>query len=206
MLLMPEWHPIWISYEWWRDIGTGALGVVAAVLTAAATLVVAVRSHLLATKVATDAETRANQDGVAAEVRAERDRDDRYREQLGRVIDSAMATLVEYGNAVKQGFGPTEGESQLRAAAQARLMLVDATASEDDKPATRAVYEEFHASGHHIRWDVRRSVAGLLAGALAQVLARYVSPTDIEAAVRRFIEQEEQSARERTAKASEDSR
>ncbi|MDR6574327.1 hypothetical protein J2X60_002986 [Curtobacterium sp. 320] len=197
MLLDIDWHPV-DSYEWWRDVGTGSLGVIAAVLTAAATIWVAIRSHNLAKKVAEDAAERADRDRRDAERRAEDDRADRYKDQLGRVIDSAMTALVAYGNAVTEGLGWTDEQRQLHAASQARLMLVHATANEHDKPATQAVYEEFHSSGHSARWDVRRSVAGLLAGALANVLARQDSVETIEANVRAFIEQEEKAARERS--------
>ncbi len=198
-----EWHPILTSYEWWRDIGTGSLGVIAAILTAAATLIVAIRSHQLATKVATAAEKRANRDRDEAEKRADRDRDDRYRDGFGRVIDSAMAAIVAYGNEVQEGSGKTVEEQQLHAAAQARLLLVHATANDADAPATQAVLEEFLRVRQQVRWDVRRGSAGLLAGALANVLARQDSPEDVALAVRKYIDQETAEAIERTRTARE---
>lgn len=198
-----EWHPFWTSYEWWRDIGTGSLGVIAALLTAAATLFIAIRSHQLAAKVANDAEKRANQDRDEAEKRAERDRDDRYRAGFGRVIDSAMAAIVAYGNEVQEGFGKTVEEQRLHAAAQARLLLVHATANDADAPATQAVLEEFLRVRQQVRWDVRRGAAGLLAGALANVLARQDSPEDVALAVRKYIDQETADATKRTRTARE---
>lgn len=65
MLMTTEWHPSWISYEWWSDIGTGLLGALASLFVGGASVVVAFaalriarRGHQLA-KQAERRETRA---------------------------------------------------------------------------------------------------------------------------------------------------
>ncbi|TPG05570.1 hypothetical protein [Curtobacterium flaccumfaciens] len=46
-LMATEWHP-WFSYEWWSEIGTGLLGVVAASIVGGVTVWVALRSNRVA--------------------------------------------------------------------------------------------------------------------------------------------------------------
>jgi hypothetical protein len=55
MLMETDWHPIWISYEWWRDIGVPTLGAIGSVAVGVGAIVVAVRSAQIA-KAATDRE------------------------------------------------------------------------------------------------------------------------------------------------------
>lgn len=43
-----DWHQCWTTYEWWRDIGTGLLGVVAALIVGSLTIWVAAKSNRIA--------------------------------------------------------------------------------------------------------------------------------------------------------------
>lgn len=180
MIHLPAGWPPLFSFEWWSGIGTGLLSFTAAVLIGATTATVAIRSHLLAQRVA-----------KAAEEQSESAREERYRDQLWVAVESAITSIVEYGNAVEQRGAMRGTERQLHAAATARLVLVDATARGEDKRPTRAAYEVFHEVGHHPMYRVRQNVAGLIAGALAQTLARQLSPSSIESNIRGLIEAEE---------------
>lgn len=48
MLMDTDWHPIWISYEWWRDIGVPTLGAVGSVAVGVGAIVVALHSTRIA--------------------------------------------------------------------------------------------------------------------------------------------------------------
>lgn len=180
VIQLPAGWPPLFSFEWWSGIGTGLLSFTAAALIGATTVTVAIRSHLLAQQVAA---TAAEQSKSA--------REERYRDHLWIAVESAITSIVEYGNAVEQRGVMGATERQMHAAAQARLVLVDATAQGEDKGPTRAAYEVFHEVGHHPIYRVRQNVAGLIAGALAQTLARQAPPSDVESIIRGFIEAEE---------------
>ncbi|SBN64439.1 hypothetical protein GA0004736_3399 [Curtobacterium sp. 9128] len=84
---MSDWHPF-NSYEWWRDIGTGLLGVLAALFIGAATIAVAAKSNSIADR------TRSFQELVTREEQARNLRETLREARLDR---SAVAgKLYEY--------------------------------------------------------------------------------------------------------------
>jgi hypothetical protein len=185
-----DWHPFWISYEWWRDIGTGLMSVAAALALGITTISVAIGSRRLAKKVS-DRE----------EVRGERADVERYRDQMVRVIEPAVTALVAYGNAMMATSTPNSKENeQLRADALARLALVDAVANQNDRLITHVINLEFFEAtdrSHHP--VVRQNVAGRFAGALAGVIAHRDPFEDRLADVKATLEQEEAEHRRRSA-------
>lgn len=168
-------------YDFLRDLLVPGLAGVGGVLVGVGAIVVAHRSNALAEQVRTDELTR---EADAAE--------ERYLAQLGHFIETAITSLVDYGNAVEKHPALVGAEGRMHAATQARLVLVNAVARGDDALPTQAAYEVFHELGHQRQYRIRRNVTGLLTGALAQTLARQNSPADIEKAIRSYIPSEEE--------------
>lgn len=84
MLTTTDWHPLWISYEWWRDVGTPGLSGVGGILVGVGAIVVAARTHALAKQVRND-EQKRDQDAARA----------RYRDHLFRTVEPAVAALLD---------------------------------------------------------------------------------------------------------------
>lgn len=75
-LLTYDWHPAWISYEWWRDIGLPIAGAIASTVVGGAAVIVAMRGHRLAElttefskKVREEEESRRGEDAKREEQR-----------------------------------------------------------------------------------------------------------------------------------------
>ncbi|TDW69150.1 hypothetical protein EDF51_106134 [Curtobacterium sp. PhB25] len=187
MIQLPAGWPPLFSFEWWSPFGTGLLSFTAAALIGATTATVAFRSHLLARRVA-----------ATADQQAKSAREDRYRDQLLRVVEPAVSSLVEYGNHVSEAQRvETAGELQLHATTLSRLFLVDAVADESDQEVTQAVVQAFHSLHKTPRWGTRVEVAGRLAGALARLIGRDYEQEEMLAYIRGSIEEVDGRARAR---------
>lgn len=68
-LLAYDWHPEWISYEWWRDIGASVVGVVASAVVGVVALGVAFQGHRLAKRIRNDDEKRRQEEARRDEQR-----------------------------------------------------------------------------------------------------------------------------------------
>ncbi|PYY49023.1 hypothetical protein DEJ03_00325 [Curtobacterium sp. MCLR17_043] len=108
-LLTTEWHP-WFSYEWWSDIGTGLLGVVAATIVGGVTVWIALRTD----RVARETVEFSKRVREADEQREERDR--LRQAQLERI---SFAGLVRnWVSAVNEAdVGPEGSENSAKVAA-----------------------------------------------------------------------------------------
>lgn len=158
MLMDIDWHPFWISYEWWRDIGTGLLSVVGAVLIGASTVFVAFRSHALA-KTVTERESRR----IAVEAA------ERYDARLTSVVETAVGRVLDF---VEHSSRTTEGLGTKKFALATALTLVHAVARGDDLKVTRAALDALEQSMDDDDALVRALVAGEIAGAITAVVAR----------------------------------
>ncbi|ROS63889.1 hypothetical protein EDF42_2143 [Curtobacterium sp. PhB172] len=181
-----DWHPSWITYEWWGDIGTGLLSFLAAAVIGGITVTIAIRSHILAGRSVREAKDRA-----------ERDTADRYRDQLVRVVEPAVGDLVAYGNLIDAAkMVNTDEERQVRAGVLSRLILVDAVAQGEDRALTSAIIESFSQGSRVLRhgWIVRVQIAGRLAGALAGVVGKQNSHDELLADIKGAVANEEKKA------------
>lgn len=71
-LLAYDWHPVWVSYEWWRDIGASLvslLGVLASALVGFAAFRVARQGHRLAKEIRDDDDKRRKSEKRRDELR-----------------------------------------------------------------------------------------------------------------------------------------
>lgn len=178
----------WV-YEWLARLAVPGLAGIGGIVVGTGAMVAAYTSN----KVARQSLALAQQVRDDEQEREDAAAEERYRAQLEHFIETAISSLVEYANAVEKHPVVVGGEQQLHAATQARLILVDAVAQGEDTLATKAAYEVFHELGHHRLYRVRRDVAGLLTGALAQALARQLPPSVLATAMRGFIKAEEDS-------------
>ncbi|MET3452215.1 hypothetical protein [Curtobacterium sp. 1544] len=171
-----------MTYDWWKDIGTGLMAVVAALTVGFTTIRVAYGSRELAREVS-DREKK----------RSEAADRERYRDQLLRVIEPAVTSLVTYGNALSASDEPNSvAIRQLRADATARLTLVDAIADERDRYITSAILRDFLEATEHDRHpDVRIQVVSRFAGSLSGLIAQRDSFEDRLADVKNTLSQEQ---------------
>lgn len=161
MLIETEWHPFWISYEWWTDIGASSLSGLGGVLVGVGAIVVAARTHSLAKLVRDDEQRR---DLLAAEVR--------YREQLFRTVDLAVTALLEFrGQLAAAMYGGQKPVWSAIADVRSRLGMIDAIADADDKRVVRAVLKAFEEAVDVANPAVLHNALGKLAGVLPMVLA-----------------------------------
>jgi hypothetical protein len=181
-----DWHPSWITYEWWGDIGTGLLSFLAAAVIGGITVTIAIRSHMLAGRSVREAKDRADRDTA-----------ERYRDQLVRVVEPAVGELVAYGNLIDAAkMINTDEERQVRAGVLSRLILVDAVAQGEDRALTSAIIESFSQGSRVLRygWIVRVQIAGRLAGALAAVVGKQHSHDELLADIEGAVANEEKKA------------
>ena len=157
-LLTMDWHPFWVSYEWWRDIGTGLLTVVSALLVGASTLIVAIRSHLLARAV-----TERENKRLIAEA------DERYNARLTSSVENAAERVLDY---IEHSGRTTRGLAVKTFAATSALTLTDAIARGGDRKVISAALAAFNESADDVDAGVRALVAGEVAGAIIAVVAR----------------------------------
>lgn len=115
MLRAVEWHP-WFSYEWWSDIGTGLLGVVAATIVGGVTVWVALRSNRVAR------ETVEYTKRVRAEDEKREERDRLRQSQLERI---AFAGLVRNWVRAVNDADADQGSEHSAAVAALRTELGD---------------------------------------------------------------------------------
>lgn len=179
MTLASDWHPPIESYEWWRDIGGGLLGVVAASIVGAVTLLVAWRSHRLARRV-TDREER----------RIDRERDERYDARLVGMVEPAMSSLLRYIRAADEEFeGP--GHFAEQATVTARLTLVDAVARGADRRVSGALIAQHLRLIRHRNPGVHLEVAAEWTGHLGSLVSRKHSVDVLVAMVESSIDRAE---------------
>lgn len=172
-LLTTDWHPFWVSYEWWRDIGTGLLTVVAALLVGASTLSVAIRSHLLA-----EAVTKRENKRIADEA------SERYDARLASAVENAAERVLDY---LEHSGRTTVGLSGKTFAATAALTLTDAVARGDDRKVTSAALSAFNEAANDTDARVRALVAGEVAGAIIAIVARQDSNAVILGKIRTAV-------------------
>lgn len=188
-----DWHPFWISYEWWRDIGTGLMSVATAAIVGGTTIAVAVRSQRMA---------RSAQD--VASSRDEKASVDRYRDQIVRVVEPAVSALVAYGNAVNSSSNPDASENnQLRADALSRVILLKAVANAVDSNAVEAIRKTFASASTHKNKRVRVHVTGRLAEKLAELVSVESSRSELIKSVEGSIQAQEQHEARKAARKKE---
>lgn len=109
-LMSTEWHPFWTSYEWWRDIGTGLLGVVAATIVGGVSVWLALRSNRVAR------ETVEYTKRVRAEDEKREERDRLRQAQLERIAFASQVRLWIRGveDLERQGLDEDDGVSEAR--------------------------------------------------------------------------------------------
>jgi len=69
MLLATDWHAMWTTYEWWRDIGASLIGAAASAIVAIVALGVAIQGHRLAKKIREDDDERRKAEDRRDELR-----------------------------------------------------------------------------------------------------------------------------------------
>lgn len=170
MLLPAGWPPLF-SYDWWTNIGTPGLSGVGGVLVGLGAIVVAARTHALAEQVRDDEQKR--DDDAARE---------RYRDQLFRTVEPAVAAFLAHRAQVATSRTVrTVAEQLLTSTAIARLRLVQAVVSADDRPLLDSVIRSYREGVETFDWEVVVIVTGRLAIQLPTLL---VDGRDIPATVR----------------------
>lgn len=147
-------------YDWLKDIGLPLLTGGGSVAVGAVAIYVARQSHELAKQVRADEGTR---DAAASR--------ERYRDQLFRTIEPAVAAILAHrAELITNGALDTARERNLLSDSIVRLRLVMAVVNDEDRPLVDAVVRNYRVVTDMDDWGVIAAVEGGLAITLPSLL------------------------------------
>lgn len=160
-------------YDFLKDLVVPGLAGVGGILVGVGAIVVAHRSNALAEQVRNDEQRR--------EIDAARER---YRDQLFRTVEPAVAAILEHRLLLAEFFKPIPGVPKTAAPVSnvlSALNLVDAVASAEDRRVVQAVMDTYEEAISRKDFKVLNYVLGGLALGLARLLAEERSVDDLVA-------------------------
>jgi len=162
MLMTTDWHPLWISYEWWRDVGTPGLSGVGGILVGVGAIVVAARTHALAKQVRND-EQKRDQDAARA----------RYRDHLFRTVEPAVAALLDQRANDEELRKAKKSSERVRPVTNvmSRLNVLRAIANAEDRQYLDAVIEAYGVAMSASDPKVTSNILASLAVGLPRLLS-----------------------------------
>lgn len=160
-------------YDWTKDIALPTLVGVGSIAVGLIAAVVARQSHNLALQVRSD---EAKREEAAAR--------ERYRDQVFRVVEPAVAAVIDYTNEVNTAHEVDTAElRQLRSVTSSRLRLLRSVAEGDDRRIALAAWACFRDIANHPWWEVQAYASSGLTVYLSAILEQ---ERDIEAVISRI--------------------
>ncbi|MDT0209036.1 hypothetical protein [Curtobacterium sp. BRD11] len=160
-------------YDWLKDIGLPTLVGVGSIAVGLVAALVARQSHNLAVQVRKD---EAKRDEFAAR--------ERYRDQLFRTVEPAIALVMDLRTALITGDQNAFQTRGAHAAVFARLSFISAIANEDDRAVSEAAIDRYEAAAQTSDKEALKRALIAIALALPRLCAADRDPTGLVLALK----------------------